>query len=50
MMRVHERGVTFRVVAPRRGYRFVHHTPLPHVHLGAGNWWKLGEIDVLWSG
>jgi hypothetical protein len=50
VMQIHEKGVTFRDVTPRRGYRFVNHAPLPRVCLGAGKWWKLGEMDVLWSG
>ncbi len=42
--------VAIREAALRRGSRFWHCSPLPHVSVGAGKWWKLGEVDVLWSG
>ena len=42
--------VVIRDAARRRGFRPGYGAPLSLGSNGAGNWWKLGEINVLWSG
>lgn len=42
--------VVIRDAARQRGFRPDCGAPLSLGLIGAGNWWKLGGINVLWSG
>ena len=50
MMKKSVKGAAIREVAPHGRKYAGQQSPLPRVLTGAGKWWKMGKINVLWSG